>query len=263
MNHAAVFVFVAGLVVTVASCGRFLEQSGSDPNAVDAGSSSGGEDAADASTASDFVVVTTDAAAARKPPACPLAECPGDPCKDEDCDDDLRDFQPTGAFERDTAAGTCKLTTNGPSNAMFYSEVRPAPRTYAVLGLQLLELTADRTIAKLSSVGAPPDGERIIVRRRNGAFEICEQNASGTRCSEPLGVVLPQTLQVFGIVTSEDPPRATFALGTNANDCAALKVIDVTDPFPQGNLRAEVGCLDDGGPCTLRFDNAILFVRPE
>lgn len=254
--------FVVGLVCAASACGRFLEASGVDPAAGDAGAD-GGASPADASSASDFVVVTTDAAPARTPPVCPLAECPGDPCKDEDCDDDNRDFAPSGAFERDVATGTCKLTTMGPASVMSYSDIRPAERTYAVAGLKVLELTAERTIARLSVEGAPLDAERIVLRRRAGAYEMCEQNAKGTRCSEPIAVTPPQTLQMFGIVTSGDPTNATFALGTNANACNALKVIDLTAPFPEGKLRIEVGCLDEGGACSLRFDDAILYLQPE
>jgi hypothetical protein len=261
------FAALAALV----SCGRFLESAGSGD-----ASDSGGDDAlfdgtvstADGGTevSEPFVVVTTDAAPPAKPPACPLADCPNEivTCKDEDCDDVQRDFVPVGTISVDLDAGTCTLSTDGPPAFSYRTVPRPAPRTYTVLAVKVLDSTpGDRIVATLSIEGAPADGERIVLRRRAGAFELCERNATGTRCTPPLGAFLPQTLHVVGIVTSEDPPNATFALGTGSDECSPLRVIDLTRPFGTGDVRGEVGCIGNGAGCSLRFDDALLLTKAE
>jgi hypothetical protein len=239
------------------ACGKFLEQSG-DPSraAVDGG-------APDATAGDVTTAEGSTGTAARPPPDCPLIDCPSaeEECKDEACEEQgSQDFVKVGDVK--AANGVCTVTA--PAPAVTYLErtlPRTRKRTNVTLSVTLTAATdAEGTLMMIAIAGAPT-GERIVVERRAGALVLCERNAGAGSCAAPLMAPIPVTLHLWGVLTSDNPPKATFALGTD--DCDAARVIDVTQPFEQGDITGRVGCVDMPSGCSIQLTDALLLLRDE
>lgn len=177
------------------------------------------------------------------PPECPLVDCPdlADQCKDEACDEqNSDDFTKFGTVTAVT--GICLVTP-----------------TSTPAGLKAMNQGA--SVVMGIAIDSAPAGERVTVMRRGNELDLCEENGADRKCAPGLAVMLPQTIHLWGIVTSDDPPRATFSLGRN--DGKAERTIELTHPFAQGDVVAAVGCVLPTDPCTMEIDDALVLLRSE
>jgi len=199
----------------------------------------------------------------RQPAGCPLQKCLAPSgCVDDNCDKVPGDIPPFGnGITTNTSSALCTVTTSGAQGGKALAVPAAAPRSYVFLGFNAKNVQAsDRAIASISIEGMPA-AERFVVVARTGGFELCERNAAGERCTAPIQVTPPVLLLVYGIVTSENPPTAQFVLASET--CSADHALVVSQPFPAGNIRGAVGCLEDGVSCVVQFSDIVFSVGAE
>lgn len=230
------------------------------------GSFGAAEQPADAGLVNDATDVPPDGATPSAlpppPPECPFTQCPNaEPtCRDDDCDEPSNpDFTPVGAVTYPN--GKCRLVSTGTPATLTRSLSPTTARTNVTLAVTVYTLDALAGTVMALGIEDQPQGERVIVVLEDGQLKLCEQHGGAApTCAAPLAVTFPQTLHLWGAVTSQNPPTAKFALGTG---CAPERTIEVTKPFGGGKVEGVVGCIDTPAGCTMELDNALLLLRPQ
>lgn len=196
-------------------------------------------------------------------PMCPVTQCPSD-LRGGDCTEDAC----SGAFTMTTGAATVEITPGGcvatGTGVLVDTAARSTPRRVAVLAFRLAAVAAtssDRlTIARLV-IDTDRDGEKFFVLREDGKLRLCEKNAALSTCTSGVTPAPDVTVHLHGVVSSEDPPRASFALTVG---CDPPQVLPVTHPFAPGAVRAVVGCADSNATsCQVTFDDVVLYTADE
>ena len=245
------------------ACGSFGEGTTTPVSSTDDGGTGTIDAGADASGTSDVAVDSSvQSPPLKAPPTCPLIDCPSneDNCKDEACDDQAsQDFAKNGVVE--IANNKCNVASSpAGSSGLTRTLPRTLVRTNVVLAVTVGGIgPGDGTIMEIAIAGQPT-AERVLVTRRGNDLELCEHDGKNRLCSPPLTVALPATLHLWGIVTSETPPKAKFALGTS---CNPDRTIEMTRAFPSGDITGSVGCLDHPNGCSMELDDALILLRAE
>jgi hypothetical protein len=204
---ALVSIAVLGAAVTGGACGTAYDEA-----AVGAGDAGQGSDAPEAIDAGPDAS-EPQPAPPRGPPICPFVSCPNDTptCLDETCQ-----ASSDGDFERSSNTSVvdnqCEATTSDATTSSFYSDwPREAERVHLTLAFRLHAFTAeDRVIASVTGTG-----EAWQVIAKGGMLELCELNAAGRRCADPVAVSPGAEVHVFGIASGSIPPNAAFAISVN------------------------------------------------
>ena len=265
MKAKAVVAVLIPLACAIA-CGSFGEGTSPPESSTDDGGASAidGNAGVDAPSASDVVVDSTVPSPPLKlPPSCPLVDCPGneDACKDEACDDPAsQDFAKNGII--DIGNGKCTVASSpaGSSSGLTRTLPRTLLRTNVVLAVTVSGIGPGDGIIMEIAISGQPTAERVFVTRRGNDLELCEHDGKNRLCSPPLTIALPATLHLWGLVTSETPPKAKFALGTG---CNPDRTIEMTKAFPSGDITGSVGCLDHPNGCSMELDDALILLRAE
>jgi hypothetical protein len=251
------------------ACGTVLASS-------DDGKPPGGEASVDAGATNDDATVTgeggsssAEASASVSAPivrACPTGECPqenttlGEKCTDDACSDDL-DWNPTGLVT--TSDGSCVASGAAGTDAFIDNDAnRSGPTMSVALSFDVRSWSiAGRTIARVGIFRKEVD-ERFEAVVKNGQLVLCERGPAGEKCTTGVPFPAAGRAHLFGLLSSENPPRGSFALSLDGCDAPA-QVLPVTAPFPDGLVDGAVGCLPGLGDCSITFDNVDLFTRPE
>lgn len=256
MRTTASVAVVLTVLAAPAACGKALP---ADAPPADAGT------AVDAATDASGSAADAGADVAPPPPLpeCPLVECPsslpGEDCTDEDCASPI-DMPISGSVSVD-GAERCVASAGA-----FVTDTRPRTSSRRVGGLAFHVGTASPggpkpiTLARLG-VDGDAAGERFEAVLEGGKLRLCERSGGASTCSPGVPLTNDATVHLHGLVSSETPPRASFALTVA---CGAPEVLPVTRPFAMGMVRGAVGCIDDGGQgCSITFDDVVIFTAAE
>lgn len=254
---ARISTLLAPLLVA-AACGETISP---DHGAPPEGESDAGADAAAAADASP------DAAPAVAPPPplprCPLVRCtgdiPDDLCTDDDCAEPI---------ETDFIQGSVVSTVDERcvADKGFVAEIedRASARPLVGVAFHLHAVSAGDTPMPIARISIDGDdaGERFEVVVTRDRVALCESGRDvPTVCTPSVALAEDVAIQLHGVASSEDPPRASFALSLG---CGEPLVLAVTRPFAPGNLRGSVGCLaSTPGECRVTFDDFVIFNGPE